>query len=176
LEARGVSLLGAARFLQIATKPMLLRAGGRQGGNPVSTTLEYQQYRILIVDDDPVVGRAMEVLLSREGFHTAVCQTGSEAMSIVNDQQFVAAIVDIHLPDMNGLALSQHLRISMGPVRPIVILSGDNSMETIRSLPQTGATYFFSKPVNAVRLIEQLKEWTRPIIDGERGQMGNPHL
>jgi CheY-like chemotaxis protein len=154
---------------------MLLRAGVPPRRNPVSTTPEQHQRRILIVDDDPVVGRAMEVLLSREGFRTTICKTGGEAMSIVNDQQFVAAIVDIHLPDMNGLALSQHLRISMGPVRPIVILSGDNSMETIRSLPHTGATYFFSKPVNAVRLIEQLKEWTRPIVNGERGQMGNSH-
>ena len=141
-----------------------------------TTPEQHQQQRILIVDDDPVVGRAMEVLLSREGFRTTICKTGSEAMSNANDQHFVAAIVDIHLPDMNGLALSQHLRISMGPARPIVILSGDNSMETIRSLPQTGATYFFSKPVNAVRLIEQLKEWTRPIVGGERGQMGDSHL
>jgi CheY-like chemotaxis protein len=145
---------------------MLLSAGGRQGGT-VSPTPEEQQHRILVVDDDPVVGRAMEVLLGREGFSTTICKTGSEAMSNVNDQQFVAAIVDIHLPDMNGLALSQHLRISMGPARPIVILSGDNSMETIRSLPHTGATYFFAKPVNAVRLIEQLKEWTRAIVDGD---------
>jgi len=68
--------------------------------------------------------------------------------------------VDIHLPDMNGLDLSQLLRERMGPGAPILILSGDNSMETIRALPDAGATYFFSKPVNAEILVERLKQWT----------------
>ncbi len=68
-----------------------------------------------------------------------------------------AAVVDIHLPDLNGLLLSQKLRTAFGPTPPIIVLSGDTSTETIRSLAHVGATYFFSKPVNGKHLIEKIR-------------------
>lgn len=115
--------------------------------------------RILIVDDDPIVVKAMRYLLEKADFEPIGCLTADDAMSKVASG-IDAAILDIHLPDQTGLWLSQQIRGVIGPDRPIIILSGDNSMETIRSLPNAGATYFFSKPVNQSVLIEQLKEWT----------------
>ncbi len=100
----------------------------------------------------------MNLLLSRAGFHALVCNSGTDALA-KSSGEISAAIVDIHLPDINGLTLSQRLRERLGPSTPIVILSGDNSMETIRALPDAGATHFFAKPVNGGRLIEQLKQW-----------------
>lgn len=117
--------------------------------------------RVLIVDDDPVVGRAMQVLMTREGFAPIICATGAAALQQAAAFDVVAVIVDIHLPDINGLTLSQRLRGLLGPSTPIVILSGDNSIDTLRALPEAGATYFFAKPVNGVRLIEQLKDWVQ---------------
>jgi CheY-like chemotaxis protein len=73
--------------------------------------------------------------------------------------RFAAAIVDIHLPDISGLVVSQKLREIFGPDVPIIVLSGDTSMQMLNSLPHVGATYFFSKPVNSNLLLERLKEW-----------------
>ncbi len=115
--------------------------------------------RILLVDDDPVVLRAMKLLLEKSMFDPICCATASEALTRAH-AGIDAAVLDIHLPDHNGLWLSQQLRPVVGPDRPIVILSGDNSMETIRSLPDAGATYFFSKPVNTAMLVAKLREWT----------------
>jgi CheY-like chemotaxis protein len=115
---------------------------------------------VLVVDDDPIVGRAMQSLMSKSGFRAIICSSAADALARTRPE-LAAAIVDIHLPDMNGLNLAQQMRATLGPTTPIVILSGDNSMETIRALPDAGATYFFSKPVNGARLIEQLKEWVR---------------
>lgn len=113
---------------------------------------------ILIVDDDPLVGKAMNALLVKAGFRSIACGTGAEALKRA-ERSIDAAIVDIHLPDINGLELSAQLRRLLGPLAPIVILSGDTSMDTIRALPEAGATYFFSKPVNADMLLEHLKKW-----------------
>jgi DNA-binding response OmpR family regulator len=113
---------------------------------------------VLIVDDDPLVVHAMNVLMSRAGFKPIVCRTGADALDKAA-ASISAAVVDIHLPDMNGLTLSLQLRKKLGPDIPIVILSGDNSMDTLRALPDAGATCFFAKPVSAGRLIEHLKEW-----------------
>jgi DNA-binding response OmpR family regulator len=118
---------------------------------------------VLVVDDDPVVVRSLTVLLNRAGFAVAGCGTAADAMSRAatpgDAPPVAAAVVDIHLPDANGLTLSQQLRAALGPAVPIIILSGDNSMQTIRALPDAGATYFFAKPVNTGMLISQLKQW-----------------
>ena len=116
---------------------------------------------VLLVDDDPVVVRALSLLLDRAGFVVAGCGTAADAVARVAGTPAVsAAVLDIHLPDANGLTLSQQLRGLVGPAVPIIILSGDNSMQTIRALPDAGATYFFAKPVNTAMLIAQLREWT----------------
>lgn len=116
---------------------------------------------ILVVDDDAVVVKAMMALLTRAGFETVGCGTAAAALACACPTM-AAAVLDVHLPDMDGLELSQQLRQRIGPAAPIVILSGDNSIQTIRRLPEAGATYFFAKPVNTAMLIEQLKRWTDP--------------
>lgn len=115
--------------------------------------------RVLLVDDDPIINRAMNLLMAKAGFSPVACGTAAQALALVEAAPIAAAVVDIHLPDMNGLDLSHALRERLGPDVPIVVLSGDNSMETLRELPRSGATRFFAKPVNATMLIEQLKSW-----------------
>ena len=113
---------------------------------------------ILVVDDDLTVVKAMQAILKKSGFETIGCLTGADALG--NADVVDVAIIDIHLPDMNGLSLSQRLRSVHGPDFPIVILSGDTSMDTLRALPEAGATHFFPKPVNTGTLIARLREWT----------------
>ncbi len=113
---------------------------------------------ILVVDDNPIVTRSLSALLKTAGYAAVACHSGGEALLSISGTTFGAAVVDIHLPDMNGLVLSQKLREGFGPKTPIIVVSGDTSMEMIKSLSHVGATYFFSKPVNANLLLERLKE------------------
>jgi DNA-binding response OmpR family regulator len=131
-----------------------------RGENTIDVT-EKTVRTILVVDDDPAVTRAMSYLMTRAGFRPIISRTGADALKKA-DTRISAAVIDIHLPDINGLTLSQQLRETLGPKVPIVILSGDNSIETLRALPDAGATSFFAKPVNAARLIAHLTEWLAP--------------
>ena len=117
------------------------------------------QGMILVVDDNQNVTRALSFLLKDAGYRPVVFHQGQAALAFSRDEIPVAALVDIHLPDINGLVLSQKLRDQFGPDVPIIVLSGDTSMENLKSLPHVGATYFFSKPVNSASLLERLKEW-----------------
>ena len=120
--------------------------------------------RILIVDDSQPTATALATLLGAT-YATALAFRGGDALCQVRDNApgyFAAAIVDIHLPDISGLVVSQKLREMLGPGVPIIVLSGDTSMTTLNSLSHVGATYFFSKPVNAGQLLERLKEWVPP--------------
>ena len=137
--------------------PKALDGSGHADGRAAGPT-------VLVVDDDPVVIRSLTILLNRAGFQVAGCGTGAAALARATSPgeaaPVAAAVLDIHLPDANGLALSQQLRHALGSAVPIIILSGDNTIQTIRALPDAGATYFFAKPVNTGMLISQLKHWT----------------
>jgi FixJ family two-component response regulator len=80
------------------------------------------------------------------------------ALQHAADRRPEAAIVDVHLPDISGLILSHRLRETLGPDAPIVILSGDASMEILNSLTHVGATCFFRKPVSGHTLLEYFDE------------------
>jgi CheY-like chemotaxis protein len=114
---------------------------------------------ILIVDDNETVTKALRHTLGNAGYAVHAFDSGLAALRHAAQERPDAAVVDIHLPDINGLVLTQRLRDLLGPDTPLIVLSGDTSMETINSLPHVGATYFFPKPVQGAQLIERLREW-----------------
>jgi DNA-binding response OmpR family regulator len=119
------------------------------------------QQAVLIVDDNEPTARALARVLAAANFKTAVSFRGGDAVEFARNNQILAAVVDIHLPDLSGLVVTQKLRERLGEKIPIIVLSGDTSMETLNSLPHVGATYFFSKPVNSGQLIQRLQESIR---------------
>jgi DNA-binding response OmpR family regulator len=116
---------------------------------------------VLIVDDNAPTANALAALLLGAGFEPIVFVTGSAALEFAQSTSADAAVVDIHLPDINGLVLSRKLRERFGPDTPIIVLSADSSMQTLNSLPHVGATHFFSKPVNSGQLVQRLRESVR---------------
>ena len=114
--------------------------------------------RILIVDDDATTARALGTILTAAGFQARACHNGADALACAAEQPFDAAMVDIHLGDLNGLILAQQLRQRLGPRAPIIMISGDTSMATLNSLPHVGANYFFSKPMHPRMLVERLTQ------------------
>jgi len=115
---------------------------------------------VLVVEDNPSVARALATIIGSAGFAAVPCTRGDEALNYCQSGAPVAAVIDIHLPDINGLVLAQKLREQFGPDMPIIVVSGDTSMETIKSLSHVGATYFLAKPLNAALLLSRLRELT----------------
>jgi DNA-binding response OmpR family regulator len=113
---------------------------------------------ILIVDDNRAVTRSLAKLFQTNGYSPVQFNTGLGALAYAQDNKPAAAVIDIHLPDLSGLVLTSRLREKLGEQTPIIILSGDNSLATLNSLPHVGATYFFAKPVNPPMLLDRLKE------------------
>jgi DNA-binding response OmpR family regulator len=116
----------------------------------------------MIVDDNKGTTDALSLLVQKAGFEPLGCLSGRQALAALDGGGTTpsAAVIDIHLPDINGLALAQELRERFGPTTPIIIVSGDTSMATLRSLANAGATYFFPKPMNSAALVDQLKNLT----------------
>jgi DNA-binding response OmpR family regulator len=114
---------------------------------------------VLVVDDNVRLTKALAALLRDAGYEPVVYHNGADTLAYSDGATPAVALIDIHLPDICGLVLAAKLRQKYGPALPIVIVSGDTSMETINTLSHIGATYFFPKPVRADYLIERLREW-----------------
>jgi CheY-like chemotaxis protein len=125
--------------------------GMSANGQPVS--------RVLLVDDNQAVARSLAALLRGEGYEPVIFLTGAPAMEYCRNHCPDIALIDIHLPDISGLELSRQIRNCHGVRLPIIILSGDTSMDMLKTLPQSGASYFLSKPISASTLLESLKTW-----------------
>lgn len=117
---------------------------------------------VLVVDDNQAVTRALSAVLKDAGYGCAIFHTALAAMDYGKGNHPAAAIIDIHLPDLSGLVLTSKLREYFGPGVPIIVLSGDTSMENINALPHVGATYFFSKPVDSTQLLDRLRDLIGP--------------
>lgn len=125
-------------------------------GSPIeSETIK----KILIVEDDVTAARALRRILTDAGYEPLICHGGVDALAAAKREMPAAAMIDVHLPDLNGLILAQQIRQIVGNDIPIIMVSGDTSMETLNSLPHVGATYFFSKPLNRNTLVERMREW-----------------
>lgn len=139
---------------------MMISPSSTQAGTATEGTAllndQQAQPKILIVDDHPVITQALSSVIRRSGFTTTCFNSGREAIAYAQANPVDAVILDIHMPDISGLVVSQILRETLGQRVPIIILSGDVSMETINSLPHIGATWFLSKPVRADQIIEHL--------------------
>ena len=84
---------------------------------------------VLVVNNDPAVRDMLANLLSGEGFHVALAESGAEAMKVAANAPFDTAIVDLFLPDFSGVEFKRRLaRVS--PKTRVVVLS---SFTTIRS-------------------------------------------
>jgi DNA-binding NtrC family response regulator len=109
--------------------------------------------RILIVDDESSLRTALFRVLDRQGFQviTANCKREAEALAST-DQALDLAIVDLRLPDGDGIELMQHLKIAHPNIQ-VVVMTGHGSIELAVKATQNGAFHFVTKPFNMEELL-----------------------
>jgi two-component system KDP operon response regulator KdpE len=126
--------------------------------------------RILVVDDEPQILRALRVVLRDAGFEVVPAETASEALDRAAVRPPQAAIVDLMLPDMDGVELTRLLR--EWSEMPILVLSAVGEEEQkVRAL-EAGADDSITKPFGARELIARLNAALRRAARGE----GEPRI
>ena len=121
--------------------------------------------RVLVVDDEPQIVRALKVVLREAGFETVPAETGSQALDLAAVRPPDAAIVDLVLPDLDGIALTRTLR--EWSEMPILVLSAVGEEEQkVRAL-EAGADDYITKPFGARELVARLNAALRRAARGE---------
>src|SRR6202140_2504602 len=111
--------------------------------------------RILVVDDEPQIMRALKVVLREAGFQAVAAETASEALDLAAVRPPEAAIVDLVLPDLDGVELTRRLR--EWSEMPILVLSAVGEEEQkVRAL-EAGADDYITKPFGTRELVARLQ-------------------
>ena len=132
-------------------------ASARNVRGDADTSQKPMPYRILVVDDDPVVTRFAGWALRQAGFEILVAENGKRAMQTIEEHSVDMVITDIVMPEMEGLELITALRKSQ-PSLPIVAISGAFDGKYLEMAVALGARAALAKPFSAEKLLKTVRQ------------------
>ncbi len=107
---------------------------------------------IVVVDDEPLVLRAMQRTLSRWGYQVVTVQDPVEALETVRDVHPCMVITDLLMPDMDGYELVRQLREKLGTeLPPLAVLTGDNHRTGLWRQPGVMSVLLKPAPLDSLR-------------------------
>ena len=118
--------------------------------------------RVLIVEDDPEINQLLSAYAQIAGFTADCALTGEDALSAVADHQYDLIILDVMLPDIDGMEIASRLRSN--PVTssvPIIVLTALTADATRRRALELGVQAFLNKPFDPDELIRVMKKWAK---------------
>ena len=110
---------------------------------------------ILIIDDEVQIRRLLEISLSTYGLSTLFASTGKEGLVAAATHSPALVILDLGLPDMDGMRLLQTLREWY--TKPVIVLSVRNSEDDIISALDGGANDYLTKPFRSGELVARIR-------------------
>jgi DNA-binding response OmpR family regulator len=115
--------------------------------------------RALLVEDDASFALLAQSVLEQEGFAVDTATTGTDALSLAHVNDYDCIVLDLGLPDLNGVAIVQSLRRE-GRTTPVMVLTGNADGQTTIRVLDAGADDYVTKPV----IVEQLRARIRALV------------
>ena len=114
------------------------------------------QLTILIVDDEPAIVRALSTVLTAHGYQTLEAQSGQRAIARVASHTPNLMILDLGLPDIDGLEVITHVR-SFNAIMPILVLSAHGDDHSKVAALDAGADDYVAKPFSMPELLARVR-------------------
>ncbi len=116
--------------------------------------------KVLIIDDDEMMLRALGNYLNEGGFTILTTADGPQGIFIYKNENPDVVILDLGLPSLDGRDVLKQI-LNYDPGAKVIISTGYGSKQTEEEVMKNGAYAFFSKPFDAVSLIEKIKSALR---------------
>lgn len=131
---------------------------------PAAEKIGIDGLSVLVVDDDKVACQSTCNCLEEIGINSDWVCSGKEALELARrrherDDEYFAVIMDLKMPDMNGIETTRLLRTAVGPDIPIIILSAYDIEEYETDAKKAGANAFVTKPLFKSKLIQVLRRF-----------------
>ena len=112
---------------------------------------------ILVIDDEAEIREGLELLLKTEGYQVCMAETAQAGLSRLGEQPFDLLLLDVSLPDRNGIDLLKDIR-RQDPHLPIVLITAYGSIEMARAAFKSGAMDYITKPWSNDELLAQVAQ------------------
>jgi len=120
--------------------------------------------QVLVIDDDAVVGRSFDRVLSDKGYQVVTALSGEEALNTMNGRDFDVVFTDIKMPGMDGLEVAESIKARC-PWTPVVVITGYGTEENESRASVLGVSGFVRKPLTP-EMIESVT--LKAVNDGEK--------
>jgi len=112
---------------------------------------------ILVVDDEPDIRNLVQEILEDEGFSVSVAENATIARQSITKTRPDLILLDIWMPDIDGITLLKEWKNSFGQKTPIIMMSGHGNVETAVEATRSGAYDFIEKPLSTAKLLLTIK-------------------
>lgn len=146
--------------LPLAQATVAAKTDAVSAGEAVPPLLPLRELRLLLVEDDPIVAEVMLGLLRAQGHHVVHAAHSLAALGEVSAQAFDAALLDLDLPGMDGLALARLLR-GRGFVAPLLAVTARADADAEAQARAAGFNRFLRKPVTGDMLAQTIADLVR---------------
>lgn len=123
--------------------------------------------KILVVDDDPVVGQSFHRILSEDkGYVVITAQNAAQALEKLREQEYDLVFTDIKMPGMDGVELAERVKAKR-PWTPVVIVTGYGSTANEHRARNAGVSGFLNKPLSPEMIEDSAEQALRtpvPVI------------
>jgi CheY-like chemotaxis protein len=102
--------------------------------------------QVLVIDDDAVVGRSFDRVLSGKGYEVSTALSGEEALQSIENTEFDVVFTDIKMPGMDGLEVAERIKAKC-PWTPVVVITGYGTADNEARASVLGVSGFVRKPL-----------------------------
>lgn len=113
--------------------------------------------KILIIEDEPLMLKALKFRLNKDGYEVEIAEDGRKALQILNEEDFDLIITDVMLPFNNGLEIVDFVKNKKKLNTPIVILSAVGAENAVLDGFAIGADDYITKPFSPTELSVRIK-------------------
>jgi DNA-binding response OmpR family regulator len=121
--------------------------------------------RVLVVDDDAQLRRALQIALGRAGFEVTTADDGAPAIALATDHTFELVVVDYNMKTVHGVEVVRRYKQLHGSQIYCAVLSGEDDDATRAACFDAGADDVFIKPTSPIELRQRLTDAARRLRD-----------
>ncbi len=133
-----------------------------------AAVVEAGRYRILLAEDNPVNQMIALRILQKAGYETHAVDNGRHALDAVAKGRYDLVLMDVQMPEMDGLEATEHIRRLEGACRrtPIVAMTANAMTGDREKCLTAGMDDYLSKPIQAQQLCQVVRRWVERAPDG----------
>src|SRR5690606_1759105 len=113
--------------------------------------------KVLVVDDEPDIRNLVKEILEDEGFQVSTADNAKTARTLKQDFDPDLVLLDIWMPDEDGITLLKEWKQDQGAELPVIMMSGHGNVETAVEATRLGAYDFIEKPLSLAKLLLTIK-------------------